>query len=128
MIRSARLAMRLRYAPYRPRSIGDRADQRVQGRRKGSRGASPSTDTLLTRALKCSLFPCRPEPYVPESLKAVSNVVKADAQHLEGQRAAQTGEALQMTCTHNEVWTTGPLLTDRGRELLLPLPAPSSRL
>jgi hypothetical protein len=32
------------------------------------------------------------------------------------------GEALESACTHIEVWTAWPLLTNRGFELLLPLP------
>jgi hypothetical protein len=48
-----------------------------------------------------------PSPDVPGFLKASLNVVVAEEQPLEGQRAAEPGRALQIACTHIKVWTAG---------------------
>jgi hypothetical protein len=102
----------------------------------GSRGAAVGLDSVRENfegACGASTHPWQhhrrvpcssadPEPHIPELLKAALKVVVVVEQPLEGRRTAETGEALQTTCTHIEVWTVTPLLTDPGRELLLPLP------
>jgi hypothetical protein len=63
-----------------------------------------------------------PEPHVSEPLIAAFKIAVTEEQFLEGQRTAQKGGALQMRCTHTEVRTAEPLITDRPHELLTPLP------
>jgi hypothetical protein len=69
-----------------------------------------------------------PQPHVPQLFKAASKVSLGEERGLDDPAGLTIYNSLQIALyTHTEVRQAGPLIMDRPRELLLPLPAPYRR-